>query len=650
MNNVFHILSAQNGFAAILILAAILLGFLAPRAAVNVDEQLHYPHAKKVVNWYFTLGEDRSCLDTPKSNLKYYGQSVDNLTALINRVFRVENEFLLRHFTGAFFFWLLLLFSGMLARQVTGSYQVATLTVLTLLLMPRLFGQAFGNLKDIPFATGYTAGVFLIIQFLKEMPRPRWRTAVFLGMAIAFTVSVRAGGFILFGYLALGIFTYLFWKPFYLNSVSTKPVFVRLMGQGTVILFIGYFAGMLFWPFALQNVFSHPLESLNLMEHYSVNIRQIFEGELTWSTQLPWYYLPKWLLISTPEFVIGGLLFSLFFVARDLIDRNKSSENQFFKVFIFFVVVFPVVYVIAIGSNLYSGIRQMLFVLPFAGILAALGIWEFVKWLAGNNKKLVIPAVTILVVLAFLPLKHQAATFPSGYVYFNSIPGGNKKAWSNYEYDYYFHGIKKPAEYLIDLVGNDEIKVVMNCNLINYFSAHPNIEVDYSRYLERSAKDWDYAIFGINYIHPHLLKNGKWQTNDIIKTFYHKGNTLAVILKRSDKNDFSGIKKIEEGNFTEGQKLIETSLQNNPDNVWLYVQLAKANLQAGKIGEFKKYLDDGKTVHPFYEPLFLLEAQYYYNEARYEQSMKVLKELFEINPLYPNAQALKNDIENRRLH
>jgi len=650
MNEGLHIFSAQKGFVLILAFAAILLAFLAPKAAVNVDEQLHHPHARKVVNWYFTLGEDRSCLDTPKSNLKYYGQSVDNFTALINRVFRIENEFLTRHFTGALFFWLLLLFSGMLAREVTGSYQVATLTVLTLLLMPRLFGQAFGNLKDIPFATGYTAGVFMIIQFLKEMPRPRWRTAVFLGLAIAFTVSVRAGGFILFGYLALGIFTCLFWKPFYLNSVSTKPVFVRLMGQGTVILFIGYFAGLLFWPFALQNVFSHPLESLTLMEHYSVNIRQIFEGELTWSTQLPWYYLPKWLLISTPEFIMVGLLLSLFFVTREFIDRNNSSENHFHTIFILFVFVFPVVYVIAIGSNLYSGIRQMLFILPFIGILAAIGIWKFVQWLADTNKKLVIPSITILIVLAFLPVKHQAATFPADYVYFNSISGGNKKAWSNYEYDYYFHGIKEPAHYLINLAGNDDIKVVMNCTLTNYFSAYPNIEVDYSRYLERSSKDWDYAVFGINYIHPHLLKNDKWQTAEIIKTFYHRGNPLAVVLKRADKNDFYGIEAIKKGDFIKGQELIKSSLQNNPDNVWLYVQLAKVNLLAGNGSEFKKYLNEGKTIHPFYEPLFMLEAQYYYNEGQYEKSMNILKELFEINPLYPNARALKNDIESKKLH
>jgi len=201
MNSPLHIITAKNAFWVLMLLLAIILAFLAPRAAVNVDEQLHYPHAKKVVNWYFTFGADKSCLNTPKTNLKHYGQSVDNFTALVNRIFKIENEFLTRHYTGALFFWLLLFFSGIIAQKISRSWLIAVFTVLALVFMPRLAGQAFGNLKDIPFATGYMAGLYLIIRFLNELPRPTWKTTILLGLAVAFTVSVRAGGFILFAYL-----------------------------------------------------------------------------------------------------------------------------------------------------------------------------------------------------------------------------------------------------------------------------------------------------------------------------------------------------------------------------------------------------------------------------------------------------------------
>ena len=71
MNRYVNIFSARNAFIVSLVLAAFVLAILAPKAAVNVDEQLHYPHAKKVVNWYFTGGEDTSCFETPITNLKY---------------------------------------------------------------------------------------------------------------------------------------------------------------------------------------------------------------------------------------------------------------------------------------------------------------------------------------------------------------------------------------------------------------------------------------------------------------------------------------------------------------------------------------------------------------------------------------------------
>jgi len=288
MNKIVDILTARNVFIASLVLAAILLAFLAPKAAVNVDEMLHYPHAKKAVTWYFTGGADVSCLNS-SDNLQYYGQSVDNFTALLNRVFSIENEFGTRHFSGAFFFLSLLLFSGLIGKQLTGTYWISAIVVVSMLLTPRLFGQAFGNLKDIPFAAGYVAGIYFILKFLKELPTPKWSSAVYLGLAIAFTCSVRIGGLILFAYLGLGLVSIVILKPFLLKYIfTTKSCFVRLMGQGLTIAFIGYFVGLLFWPYALQDVVHNPIESLSVMEHYKVSIKQLFEGEVIWSSHLPW--------------------------------------------------------------------------------------------------------------------------------------------------------------------------------------------------------------------------------------------------------------------------------------------------------------------------------------------------------------------------
>lgn len=648
MNRTGQIWTDKNVFSALLILAAFCLVFIAPKSAVNVDEQLHYPHAKKVVNWYFTGGKDQSCLHTPHTNLKYYGQSVDNFTALFNRIFKVKNEFLTRHYTGALFFWLLLLFSGLLAKQLTGSWMAAIFSVLALIFMPRLAGQAFGNLKDIPFAAGYMAGLLGIIRFLREFPHLKWKTVLLPGFAFAFTVSVRAGGYILPAYLGLGLISYLLVNPLILKQiVSSKSLIIRLLLYGMVIGLISWTAGLLFWPYGLQNIFIHPLESLRMMQHYQVSIRQVFEGQMFWSTDLPWYYLPKWILISTPVFVMAGFLLFLFFFARELFLSIRSPSRYFFEGFILFATLFPVIYVIAIDSNLYSGVRQMLFVLPPMAVLAVSGISKLIRIVRQANKKTAFGVSALFLAVLIWPVKHQISTFPVDYVYFNFFAGGNEKAWGNYEYDYYFHGLKKPAEYLMELAGQEEITVAMNCNLSNYFNDHPNISCCYARFLERSSCDWDYAILGINYLHPHLLKNNRWKPEGVIKVFYQRGNPVAVIIKRKDKNDFYGISEIKSGNLHEGIQLLEQAIKQDVNNVWLYVNLAKAKMAAGDMEGFIKSIEAGKKIHPSYEPLLMLEAGRFAKEGEYRASLHKLDELLKINPRYQPAKKLLEDVQKQ---
>ena len=643
MSNSSNIFTARNVFIASLILAGMILAFLAPKAAVNVDEMLHYPQAKKVVNWYATGGVDDSCLQPSVNNLEYYGQSVDNFTALVNRVFHIQNEFLTRHFTGAFFFLLLLFFSGLLGKELSGSYWVSALVVLSLMLTPRLFGQAFGNLKDIPFAVGYIAGILFIIRFLKEFPKSGWENTVFLTLAIAFTISVRVGGLILFAYLALGIVVIIFVKPFLLKYiVSTKSCIARLTGQGLTIAVGGYFLGLLFWPFALQDVFHHPIESLSMMEHYAVNIKQIFNGQVFWSSNLPPGYLVRWIWISTPEFILLGLIYFLAFLTYKF---TKPGEQLFLGLFALFTLVFPVVYVIVIGSNLYSGIRQMLFVVPVMVVLSVVGFYSMIGIMKTWQKKL--PYIVLSFGLMLLPLIHQASTFPVDYVYFNSISGGNKKAWSNYEYDYYFHGMKKATDDLITEIGNNKAVVAMNCQLPNYFEKIPNIDFQYTRYLERSSVDWDYGLFDVNYIHPWQLKNNTWQSAKIVKTYYHKGNPLVVLVKREDKTDFKAIQEIKQRNWGEGEQLIKDALEREPNNVWLLVNLGNLKLAQGKFSELDSILKKGKTIHPYYEPFYLLEAQKLFDQQKYEASEEVLQELIKVNPRYRSAAGLMKEIKEK---
>ncbi len=245
------------------------------------------------------------------------------------------------------------------------------------------------------------------------------------------------------------------------------------------------------------------------------------------------------------------------------------------------------------------------------------------------------------------PLIHQAKTFPADYIYFNQISGGNKKAWSNYEYDYYFHGIKKSSEEIIAEIGNRNVTVASNCNLSNYFNSHPNIKFCYTPYFERSNKDWDYGLFGINYIPPDLLKSGKWKPAQIEKIFYHLGNPLVVIVKRTDKLDYDGISKLKENNLEEAKILLNRAVKTDQNNVWLFAQLAKISLKEDDFESFNRYLQQGREIYPHYETFYLLEAQQWFTKGNYNRAKEVLNNLFAVNPRYENANPLLEAVNEK---
>ena len=55
--------------------------------ALSCDEVLHYNHSVSVYNYFASHGEDQSALNTPVTNLKYYGQSYDNIVTILIKWF-----------------------------------------------------------------------------------------------------------------------------------------------------------------------------------------------------------------------------------------------------------------------------------------------------------------------------------------------------------------------------------------------------------------------------------------------------------------------------------------------------------------------------------------------------------------------------------
>ena len=92
--------------------------------------------------------------------------------------------------------------------------------------------------------------------------------------------------------------------------------------------------------------------------------------------------------------------------------------------------------------------------------------------------------------------------------------------------------------------------------------------------------------------------------------------------------------------WKKGTELLQSAMQKDPNNLWLYAYLANAKLSAGDIQGFYYYLNKGKEILPYYEPFLLFEAEYLYEKKKNKEALKLLNKIFEINPFYKPAKKL----------
>jgi hypothetical protein len=350
------------------------------------EDNFQIPQGKNVVNYFKTSGVDTTCMTF--ENLKYYGSSPDIIAEYWNRTFKVENISKSRHIFNAFYGGIALLFAGLIAYLI-GGWRAGVLTMLLIFFSPRFLGHSFNNSKDIPFAASVMAAIYFMVLLFKQFPKVKIATLIFLTFFIAFSISVRIGGVLLYAYFGLFGLAYLI-SDFYQNkkiplkkspspidSVARKTKWgnlLRLFLYGVSVVIVSYFLGLLLWPYAMQSPLKHPIEAFSEMSKFAIGIRQLFEGSLQWSDMLPWYYTPKFILMTVPIAVIIGLLCFFVFLWND----KKNYFNYFIVAFAF---LFPIFWIAYSGANVYGGWRHSLFAYPPMVVAAGLGFNLVIEWI-----------------------------------------------------------------------------------------------------------------------------------------------------------------------------------------------------------------------------------------------------------------------------
>ena len=697
MRKFFESNRSNPWFWAFIVIAAVLLVAmpLMSRSAGNSgdEDKFQIPQGRFVMDYFHSDGTDTTCMKDVVTlngkeqswNLKYYGCSFDVVTEWLNETLGIEDIAKTRHICNALMGWLIVLFGGLIAWRI-GGWRAGVYAMLLLFFSPRLLGHTWNNPKDIPLAAGVIMSIYYIMMFFRQMtpqpigdgdgkgkkampkveytplpfgdkfvriadieaivfyvlkntPKFNPLTLLMLALSLAIAVSNRIGGLIVVGYMGL-------WGLLWLIR-NGKRVGAATVGKtiltAIAVCAIGFFAGLLLWPYALQNPVHNSIESFRLMSQFDVQLRQLFEGSMVMSSQLPWYYTPKFMLMTIPLAVmLGWVMYPIVgWLASKLkgeAEKDSKCPNSLIdSIMVYFCFLFPVTWIVITGANVYGGWRHSLFAYAPMAVAAGLGYSTLVELFDDKKDKAWakicgIVAAILPLLLMIGPASYTLRNHPYEYTYFNKMSGGVEKAFGNYEIDYYYHSMREATEWVM---ANAEPRADGEKTLIGswhvestrYFMRHDttHFSTRFVRWGQRYEYDWDYMVFPLTGISGDYLKSKQFPPADCVHQVTVDGVPVALILKRQTKDDLAAVQLLRAGNADSAKYLFEKVLAVNPYNETALSNLANISLQRGENDKAESYADKLLEVDPTSPQALQMKVYALLGKGRQDDAIALLR-------------------------
>jgi hypothetical protein len=443
--------------AALLAAAGLLLLLTFSDYGVTWDEDVHNWYGYFALEYYLSLFADQRALTW--LNLYNYGAAFDMVAAALNK-FSPLGVYETRHLLNGFIGIVGLLGCWKLGRAL-GGHRAGFIALLFLLLTPNYYGQMFNNPKDIPFAVGGVWATYYMVRILPSLPRPPWALLLKMGLAIGLALGVRVGGLLFLCYLGLLLGLSAVWQGIAARSL----ILVVTAGLTSLwrvllpVLAVAFAVMLLFWPWGQQDPIGHSLRALAFFSHDSFPFYTLFDGQFVPASNLPWEYLPVYILLALPEIVlvllgVAGGATVVVLAHRDTWARRELVLGYFL---IGFTIIFPVAYAIAIKAVLFDGMRHFIFVLAPIAVAAALVGDRALTRLASLPHRAPIYAALGLYGVAHVGI--MVMLHPDQYVYYNAFVGGVDGAQRKFKLDYwansYAEAVRGLEDYLRRQYGAD---------------------------------------------------------------------------------------------------------------------------------------------------------------------------------------------------
>jgi hypothetical protein len=402
-----------------------------------------------------------------------------------------RSSFYLRHLlTFLTFFAGVVVFYFFCLRRFTSG--IALCATVSLVATPALFSHAFYNTKDISFLAVFVATMFTLDILLRT---PTTRAVVVHTLTTVVLMGTRV----------LGLFAMM---------LTAAAAIARRPSRRTLLELAGYAAGVVVllpavWPVLRIDPVGIVVGAVVGSASNPYTKTDLFRGMQIPASDLPWDYIPTWIVITTPWvitalFLVGCARLAVA-VARRPGDFLRGERQTDTIVLCWFFA--PVLGTVVLRPIMYDAWRHLFFVYPALVYGAAVGMEGVVSWLVrrfGEERRRIVGAVAaaglglgLAPAVVFMVVNH-----PYEHLYFNRLAGRDMaEIKQRFELDYWGLSYR---ELLEQIVRHDRSPVI-RVHVANYPGVVNSVMLDAAdqarlRYVQ-GPREADYFITNYRF-HP----------------------------------------------------------------------------------------------------------------------------------------------------
>lgn len=445
-----------NWIVAAFFIAYFFLGFsIFKDYGVSTDEI--FQNDKAIYNLDYITGKNTDLLTYPD---RHYGAVLAIPLYLIGKSFAdPRGDYLFRHLVTFLTFFASSVGFYFLARYLKINKAFALIGSAFYIFHPHIFSHSFYNIKDIPFLSVYLFSLFSLIHFTEKRS---FKAAILHGFLSGMLVIFRLPG------LLMWAITFLVWL---MMSILNFRSYKRFILLGALYAISALLTLYIFMP----ALWAHPITEARAffsMELFTWNGRELFMGQYLTPDAFPRYFLPVFMLITTPPIFTFFLIIGSLFLAKDLlIKRELFKDTGTPKLALVISFLFPILYIMIARPIIYNGWRHVFFVYaPFA-LIAAVGLQRVFSCVSAWNsialRRVAQLAFSFLLLIQTISLTNfLIGSHPFQHVYYNRLAAPSlAQARELYSMDYWGLSYRAALE---TILRDDDNTTITVCGALNH--------------------------------------------------------------------------------------------------------------------------------------------------------------------------------------